>query len=90
MKLLKKARREVKTSTLMAKQIWLIAKVEAIESYSTDARKSWAAVRELNLMFESGTRKNVEIKMRKRDGTLSKTPEESAKVMADHCEKRYF
>jgi hypothetical protein len=84
------ARKHVKRVVKEAKNRWMQTKLEEIENYRNQPRNHWKSAREIVDGYTNHHRKPKVIKMKKPDGSLARTEEESAKVFKDHFEKNVF
>ena len=85
----KTKRKELKIMIYEAKEKWLNAKAEEIESKQTSPRDIWKALNETKAGEFGHQIKAIKIKMKKSDGTFAKTDIKNAKVFQQHNTKLY-
>ena len=83
----KTKRKELKIAIYEAKERWLNAKAEEIESKQTSPGDIWKALNEANAGEFGHQIKAITIKMKKSDGTFAKIDIENAKVFQQHNTK---
>ena len=88
---LREARKKLKLAIASAKNVWIETQCSALNSAAHNNRgtgPAWEAVSKLKNGLQKTAPANVK-PMKKKDGSLCKTPEENAEVFREHFEKLY-